>query len=81
MTRRAAGWAGLIALTVTGCGPWNVKPECRAAYDACVDGCGARCGTPAPGARTDAPEMTDTWTQGCSACEQACRDTRDRCNR
>jgi hypothetical protein len=80
----AAGvFGGLLMFAASGCGAWQVKPECRTAYDACVDGCGARCGDRGggSGAHTSGPDMTDTWTQGCSACEQACRDTRDRCNR
>lgn len=65
------------------CGQWTVKPECRAAYDACVDGCGARCdrGAARDPQRESGPDMSDTWTQDCGACESSCRDTRDRCNK
>lgn len=74
-----------VAAAATACGTWNVKPECKAAYDNCVDGCGARCGGGRGGAGpgdnlTTGPDMSDTWTQECSACEYGCRDTRDRCN-
>jgi hypothetical protein len=79
------GWA--LALVLLGaavglaaCARWVVRPECKAAYDDCVDGCGARCGDMRDPSLTAGPELSDTWTQACGACEDACRATRDRCN-
>lgn len=71
----------LLFALFSGCGPWNVRPECQAAYDECVDGCGDRCGRgDGPSAsQTSGPELSDTWNNECSACEYGCRDTRDRC--
>ncbi len=75
----------LFALAATACGAWNMRPECKAAYDNCVDGCAGQCERPAGGmsgsAQTNGPDISDTWTQGCAACEYGCRDTRDRCNK
>ena len=71
----------LIALLgPAACGQWNVKPECKAAYNDCVDGCGGRCGNVRDPGQTSGPDFSDTWTSECSACEDNCRATRDRCN-
>lgn len=75
----------LLALAAgAGCGgPFQGKPECRRAYDACINHCADACekGAARAGGQTSAGDMVNTWDGRCDDCVVLCRDQAERCDR
>ena len=66
-----------------GCGsPYGARPECRPAYDACVNNCADACEQGAAHAdSTGAGDMTNTWDGRCGECIERCKHLLENCGR
>ncbi len=75
-SRGMAVWGA--ALWLSGCGAAIERPACRAAYDACINGCAAQCDTREQ-IEAESPDVVNTWGSGCGRCESTCRDQGEAC--
>jgi hypothetical protein len=81
--RGFARCAALACLAVAACGsPYGARPECRAAYDACVNNCAEACEQGAARASTTgAGDTTNTWDGRCGECIERCKHLLRDCGR
>ncbi len=59
------------------CGAAFRHPECKKAYDDCMNACASRCEERAVEA-TD--RVVSTWDAACQGCTDGCRDRADECD-
>lgn len=71
-----------VTLMLTACSATPRNPECKRAYDACTDRCGAVCERPSRIPMPEEPtgERTDTWSSECDDCVNRCLAAGRRCD-
>ncbi|MCB9525206.1 MAG: hypothetical protein H6702_17775 [Myxococcales bacterium] len=79
------GWVKTLGLGLGlgvglgGCGASFQTAECQRTYDDCASACADECEDRGAPSENTSPERVNTWTLGCSACEDRCRSQARSC--